>query len=238
MRNLICRIQGPELVDNVENLKVTTTITNTGDEMLKLLNDPLSPLSQLLADTFKITGGAKNATPSFQGIKAKFVPEVTSAYCMDLEPGKSINIEHDLSKAYDFTQASEGTYSFEARNLFYTVGDSAKVTTVELNCFQQVMGPDRQLELVIAMSTFSLLSGVPILVGEKNWVKWSESMENILSMTTLPGLIYTAWDIADGIVAIPQLIVDMPAVQAQAAMATIPAVPAQAATFTAASVEA
>ncbi|KXN82227.1 hypothetical protein AN958_02918 [Leucoagaricus sp. SymC.cos] len=92
--------------------------------------------------------------------------------------------------------------------------------------------------LGIAMSTFSLLSGVPVLVGEKNWVEWSELMENILLMTTLPGLIYTTWDIADGIVAIPQLIVDTPAVQAQVATATTPAVPAQAATFTAASVKA
>src|SRR5262245_908843 len=88
------------------------------------------------------------------------------------------------------------------------------------------------------MSTFSLLSGVSVLVGEKNWVEWSESMENILSMTTLPGLTYTAWDIADGIVAAPQLVVDQPAVQAQAATATTPAVPAQAATFTTASQEA
>ncbi|KXN81706.1 hypothetical protein AN958_03917 [Leucoagaricus sp. SymC.cos] len=101
-----------------------------------------------------------------------------------------------------------------------------------------VMGPDCQSELVIAMSTFSLLSGVPVLVGEKNWVKWSKSMENILLMTTLPGMIYTAWDITDGIVAIPQLVVDQPAVAVQAATALLPAVAAQPATYTAASIEA
>ncbi|KXN87614.1 hypothetical protein AN958_08395 [Leucoagaricus sp. SymC.cos] len=90
----------------------------------------------------------------------------------------------------------------------------------------------------IAMSTFSLLSGVPSLVGEKNWVRWSELMENILSMMTLPGMIYTAWDIADDIVAIPQLIVDMPAVAVQAATALLLAVTTQPATYTAASVKA
>ncbi|KXN92732.1 Peptidyl-Lys metalloendopeptidase [Leucoagaricus sp. SymC.cos] len=130
VQSLSLKVTGPELVNNVENLKVTTTITNTGDKTLKLLNDPLSPLSQLPANIFKITGEAKNVTPSFQGIKAKFVPKVTSAYCTDLKPGKSINIEHDLSKAYDFTQASKGTYSFEAHNLFYAVDDSPKITTL------------------------------------------------------------------------------------------------------------
>ncbi|KXN92357.1 hypothetical protein AN958_08588 [Leucoagaricus sp. SymC.cos] len=96
----------------------------------------------------------------------------------------------------------------------------------------------RPIVIPIAMSTFSLLSGVPSLVGEKNWVEWSESMENILSMTTLPGMVYTAWDIADSNVAISQLVIDQPAVQAQAAMATTAAILAQVAMYTVASIEA
>ncbi|KXN86513.1 Peptidyl-Lys metalloendopeptidase [Leucoagaricus sp. SymC.cos] len=133
--NLTHRIEGPESVDTVENLKVTTTVTNTGDGTLKLLNDPLSPLSQLPANTFKITGGAKNASPSFKGIKAKFVPSVAAtqkAYTV-LAPGESVDVEHNLSTTYDFTDAGEGAYSFEANNLFYAVDDSAKVTVLKAN---------------------------------------------------------------------------------------------------------
>ncbi|KXN83040.1 Peptidyl-Lys metalloendopeptidase [Leucoagaricus sp. SymC.cos] len=64
---------------------------------------------------------------------AKFVPSVAfsqKAYTA-LAPGESVNMEHDLSKAYDFTKAGEGTYSFEAYNLFYVVDDSAKITTLQ-----------------------------------------------------------------------------------------------------------
>lgn len=88
---------GPESVNTVENLQVTATLTNAGDETVKLLNDPLSPLSKLPAEIFKITGDATGATPSFTGIKAKYVPEVAAAnqaYTV-LAPGQSIEVEHD-----------------------------------------------------------------------------------------------------------------------------------------------
>jgi peptidyl-Lys metalloendopeptidase len=88
--------QGPESVNTVENLKVTTTITNTGDEILKLLNDPLSPLSTLPANTFKITD-SDGASPSFAGIKAKYVPATAVAQkaYTSLPPGQSVDVEHD-----------------------------------------------------------------------------------------------------------------------------------------------
>ncbi|KXN93222.1 Peptidyl-Lys metalloendopeptidase [Leucoagaricus sp. SymC.cos] len=104
------KVTGPESVSSIENLKVTTTITNTGDEALKLLHDPLSPLSQFQDDSFKIIGGAKNATPSFKAIMTKFIPSIAFAQkaCTALALVESVNVEHDLSKAYDFTKAGEG----------------------------------------------------------------------------------------------------------------------------------
>lgn len=88
---------GPESVSTVENLKVTATLTNTGDETVKLLNDPLSPLSKLPAETFKITSEATGAKPTFTGARVKYVPEVAAAnkgYTV-LAPGQSIDVEHD-----------------------------------------------------------------------------------------------------------------------------------------------
>jgi len=131
-QSLSLKVSGPESVNTVDTLKVTATVTNTGDETVKLLNDPLSPLSKLPAETFKITSDATGATPSFTGVKVKYVPEVAAknqAYTV-LAPGQSVEVEHDLSAAYNFTAAGEGAYSFEARNLFYLVDDSAKITPI------------------------------------------------------------------------------------------------------------
>ena len=87
---------GPEVVDSVEHLKITATVTNTGDETLKVLNDPHGPLNKLPTDTFVITD-ATGAQPSFTGIKLKYVPETAvavEAYSI-LAPGESVVVEHD-----------------------------------------------------------------------------------------------------------------------------------------------
>jgi len=88
---------GPESVNTVQDLKLTTVVTNTGNETLKLLNDPSSCLSTMPADTFRIIGGSSDATPIFTGIKAKYVPGVAAmqkAYTV-LAPGESTSVDHD-----------------------------------------------------------------------------------------------------------------------------------------------
>jgi peptidyl-Lys metalloendopeptidase len=87
---------GPEAVDSVEHLQIVATITNTGDETLKVLNDPNGPLNKFPTDTFVITD-AKGAQPSFKGIKLKYVPKTAAAleaYTI-LAPGESVAVEHD-----------------------------------------------------------------------------------------------------------------------------------------------
>ncbi|EPQ60339.1 peptidyl-Lys metalloendopeptidase [Gloeophyllum trabeum ATCC 11539] len=131
LRDISVKVSGPDTVDGVDNLKVTATITNTGDETLKLLNDPYSPLSRIPTDTFRITTEA-GETPQFIGVKAKYVPAKAAelgAYTV-LEAGKSIEVEHDISSAYNFTTPGEGRYSFEARNVFYHVDDDGVVGDV------------------------------------------------------------------------------------------------------------
>ncbi|KAF8068946.1 hypothetical protein FPV67DRAFT_1625073 [Lyophyllum atratum] len=126
---LSVKVAGPEAVTDVNNLKVTTTVTNTGDEILRILNHPNSPLSKLPADTFMITD-ATGAAPAFTGIKVKYVPATAIAAGKDaittLAPGQSVQVEHDLSEAYNFTKSGEGAYSFEANNLFYIVDSANK----------------------------------------------------------------------------------------------------------------
>ena len=87
---------GPEAVSSVEHLKIIATVTNTGEETLKVLNDPRGPLEDLPTDTFVITD-ATGAQPSFTGIKMKYVPKTAvalEAYSI-LAPGESVVVEHD-----------------------------------------------------------------------------------------------------------------------------------------------
>jgi len=87
---------GPEAVDSVEHLKIVATVTNTGDETLKVLNDPRGPLNKIPTDTFVMTD-AKGAQPSFTGINLKYVPKTVAAleaYSI-LAPGESVVVEHD-----------------------------------------------------------------------------------------------------------------------------------------------
>ena len=96
---LSLKVTGPEAVDDVQNLRVATTLTNTGDETLKLLNDPRGALHTLPANTFDITTDS-GESPSFIGAKVKYVPskaaKSTNARSFTvLAPGESVTIEHD-----------------------------------------------------------------------------------------------------------------------------------------------
>ncbi|KAL1746173.1 hypothetical protein HDZ31DRAFT_73058 [Schizophyllum fasciatum] len=130
------KVAGPADVTDVENLKVTTTITNTGDETLKLFNDPNSALSTLPANTFRI-GNSAGAAPQFTGIKAKYSLKAAAEKNLNaftvLAPGESVERTHDLSQAYNFTSSGADTYTFDAAKSFYHLGDDGKFVTVEAN---------------------------------------------------------------------------------------------------------
>jgi len=121
-------VTGPESVTDVENLTVVATVTNTGDETLKLLNDPEGPLSQAPTDTFSITD-ASGTGPTFTGMLIKYVPDAARAATI-LEPGQSVQVEHNISQAYNFTSSGEGQYTFESNKLFYQVTDEGTVATI------------------------------------------------------------------------------------------------------------
>ena len=97
--SLLLKVSGPQAVDGVENLRVVTTLTNTGDETLKLLKDPNSVLNTMPADTFTITA-ADGSSPSFAGVRLKYSPSQTAkstdpAAFTVLAPGANVSVTHD-----------------------------------------------------------------------------------------------------------------------------------------------
>jgi peptidyl-Lys metalloendopeptidase len=56
-------------VTGVSNLKVTTTVTNTGDEMLTLLKDPRGVLDTFPAESFAIQHETSGVSPGFIGAR-------------------------------------------------------------------------------------------------------------------------------------------------------------------------
>ncbi|RDB27346.1 Peptidyl-Lys metalloendopeptidase [Hypsizygus marmoreus] len=122
---------GPGDVDGVENLKLITSITNTGDEILKLVKDPRGPLSSRPTEAFDITDTNGNR-PLFTGIRVKYmldwvVSRGTAEHFTVLAPGQTINVAHNISEIYDFTHPGQGSYHIKARNLVYHVDNRGTV---------------------------------------------------------------------------------------------------------------
>lgn len=62
--SLTVKTSGPDVnVDGLNSLKVITTITNTGDETLKLLNDPRGVLSPFPENAFAVTDPSGSRLP-------------------------------------------------------------------------------------------------------------------------------------------------------------------------------
>lgn len=95
------RFVGADSVVDVDNLHVATTLTNSGDETLKILNDPSSILVNSYAtNSFAINSLGANASPLFTGVKVKYVPEEVAAKGADssftiLAPGDSVTVSHN-----------------------------------------------------------------------------------------------------------------------------------------------
>ncbi|KAJ7181285.1 peptidyl-Lys metalloendopeptidase [Mycena filopes] len=126
-------LSGPTEVTSVGALHVVATLVNTGDEELKLLNDPRTVLHTFETDTFAITD-ATGASPAFKGALVKYVPERVVAKNQEssftvLAPGASVAITHDRART-NFTASGAATYDIAAANKFQYVdpATSALVT--------------------------------------------------------------------------------------------------------------
>jgi len=121
-------------VDGVQNLKVITTLINTGTDQLKLLNDPRTVLDKSPTHTFTITN-ADGTSPTFKGIMVKYVPEKViqdnqDSFFTVLEPGQKMDVTHDLSSVYDFSSSGAGDYNFVPFNRFQHVSPSGKLMEI------------------------------------------------------------------------------------------------------------
>jgi peptidyl-Lys metalloendopeptidase len=131
---LSVHISGHPRVVGIHTLKVVVAVQNTGDTTLKLLNDPNGPLSILPTHTFKVTN-TDGGKPDFNGIIAKYVPEVVvnngvSSTFTVLKPGESTEVTHDLSEAYDFKSSGHGGYALQANKHFLHVNDNKTIVPI------------------------------------------------------------------------------------------------------------
>ena len=88
---------GPTTVNSIGDLsKFTTTVTNNGDETLRILRDPNSAMSEFPGEKFTIADPSESQL-SFKGARVKYVPAIAALNneFTTLEPQQSITIEHD-----------------------------------------------------------------------------------------------------------------------------------------------
>ncbi|KAF7310185.1 Peptidyl-Lys metalloendopeptidase [Mycena indigotica] len=131
-------LTGPREADGVGALRVTARLVNTGDVELRLLNDPRTILNKIETNSFFIADGA-GRSPTFTGTFVKYSPKKivernrTSSFTV-LAPGASVEIKHDLSRAYNFAGSGESTYDIGvAANVFHYVDPSGKLATIRAN---------------------------------------------------------------------------------------------------------
>ncbi|KAF8874814.1 peptidyl-Lys metalloendopeptidase [Mucidula mucida] len=136
--SLSLSVTGADSVVDVNNLEVATTVTNTGDETLKILNDPSSVLvSDYATNSFSIASLADNASPKFTGVKLKYVPEYVAAKAADssftvLAPGESVTVSTTvLGAAYNFTTSGEATYKIAPSDVFSIVDASGSLVSLK-----------------------------------------------------------------------------------------------------------
>ncbi|KAK7438480.1 hypothetical protein VKT23_018095 [Stygiomarasmius scandens] len=146
-QELTLKLSGTELADGVDNLKVTAKLTNTGDETLRVLNDPRSVLSSHPTNTFSISD-ADGASPSFNGMRVKYSPNSAARTngthtFTTLTPGESVEVEHDLSYAYNFTLSGQSLYNIAPSRKFYVVDPE----TLEVHRLKAKLETDHQAKL-------------------------------------------------------------------------------------------
>jgi len=122
---LSLKVLGSNSVHGVQNFRVTALLKNTGDEPLRILNDPRGPLSTVPTKTFEIVD-TNGQSPHFTGVKIKYskkgaVKNGNDNSWTDLAPGQSVKVEHNLAEAYNFNATGHGNYDIAARSKFHYV---------------------------------------------------------------------------------------------------------------------
>ncbi|KAG8789538.1 hypothetical protein FRC12_013387 [Ceratobasidium sp. 428] len=134
-RSLSLKVTAPgSVVTDVDNLRVAATVSNTGSETLRLLRDPRSPLSQYPTETFGVVN-SKGGRAAFSGMKVRYSPEGVAKAglpntIVELKPGESVTIEHNLAGVYNLTATGAGAYTVDAANLFRIVENDKSLSDI------------------------------------------------------------------------------------------------------------
>ncbi|KAJ8075548.1 hypothetical protein PM082_021178 [Marasmius tenuissimus] len=134
-RLLSVSISAPASSDDVTGLEVVTTVTNTGNETLKLLNNPMSVLSKWATDSFEVHNG-DGVAADFNGLFVRYNPELAvesndASEFVVLTPGASFEVAHEVGNFYNFTAAGPGSFTFKPSNIFQAVELDGSLTTIE-----------------------------------------------------------------------------------------------------------
>ncbi|KAF9546310.1 hypothetical protein CPC08DRAFT_823807 [Agrocybe pediades] len=107
--SLLLKTTGPDAVNTVADLRVVTTLTNTGNNTLKLLHHPLT------------------------GVLVKYIPMASGderSYTV-LGPDHAISLEHNLGQKYDFTNSAEGEYDISPSREFWVLNADSSISSFE-----------------------------------------------------------------------------------------------------------
>ncbi|KAF9259016.1 zincin [Marasmius fiardii PR-910] len=168
-------ISAPSTSADVSDFEVVTTVTNTGDETLKLLNNPDSVLSKWATNSFEISN-ADGVKPKFTGVHVRYGFEHAAKSDDEsrftvLAPGASVSVSHEVGKFYNFTTAGTGAFTFQPSNFFYAVEADKSLTVIEASREQAVV-----TELTGQLASTSLLSPAS-LGGVSPSVRHSSGLE-------------------------------------------------------------
>ncbi|KAH9944017.1 peptidyl-Lys metalloendopeptidase [Epithele typhae] len=200
---LSLKVSGGDAFTGVENMKVATTITNTGDETLKLINDVRGALHTLPTNAFAVSSES-GETPAFVGVKAKYSLDTVAASASDedftvLAPGASFTLTHDLSKAYNFTTSGEGKYTIEASNLFHYVDAEGKVQELRADAEAHVaalsgkLAVSRPLERRASYNGCSSSRQSSLVTAASSAQSYAASALSYLNSHTSSTTRYTTW---------------------------------------------
>ncbi|KAK0492372.1 hypothetical protein EDD18DRAFT_1310960 [Armillaria luteobubalina] len=117
------------------SLEVVTTVINSGDETVKLLNDPRTVLSSWATESF--TKGADHAFSV-------------------LAPGDSVSVTHELGNFFNFTNAGESSYTITPLSTIQAVEEGGTLTTISAHVIPASVVLSGQLSSTWKLSSSSL----------------------------------------------------------------------------------
>ncbi|KAK0222392.1 hypothetical protein IW262DRAFT_1448336 [Armillaria fumosa] len=187
--SLTISTSSPASVADVSSLEVVTTVVNSGDETVKLLNDPRTVLSSWATESFTVVNSA-GIPADFTGVAVRYIPSVTAKKGADhaftvLAPGESVSVTHELGNFFNFTNAGESTYTIIPLSTIQAVEEDGTLTTIGAHVTPASVVISGQLSSSSKLSSSSLggaadgRSGAHSLSKRASYTSCSSSRQSI-----------------------------------------------------------